>query len=58
MPRLMVSQVVIVLCLLFTCSTAAVSTDSWQTGFFWATIGTVVVINVMVAIFQVRTTNC
>ncbi len=52
MPRLVVSQVVIICCLVFTCSTAAMTTDSWQDEFFWATIATVVVINVMVAIFQ------
>ena len=54
MPRLVVSQVVIILCLVLTDAMAAVNTDAWQSAFFAVTIATVVVINIMVAIFQVR----
>lgn len=52
MPRLVFSQAVMIPCLVFTCAMAVVDTDDWQGDFFWVTIGSVVVINVMVAIFQ------
>ena len=52
MPRLLLAQFVMIPCLMFTCVMTLVNTDSWQNAFFWITIASVVVINVLVAIFQ------
>lgn len=53
-PRLIFSQIVIMLMCLFTGIMALVDTDQWQSGFLYLTLASVVVINIMVAVYQVR----
>jgi hypothetical protein len=56
MPRLVISLIALIVCLAVTDVLALINTDSWQLGFFHLTLVTVVIINIMVAIFQVTLT--
>jgi len=51
-PRLMTALVIIILTFIFTTVMAKVNTDDWQYTFLGVTLASVVVINIMVAIFQ------
>ena len=52
-PRLLAALVVVLVVLIFTDVMTKVSTDDWQYPFLGVTLFTVVIINIMVAIFQV-----
>ena len=53
LPRLLVALVVIIVTFVFTTVTSIVNTDAWQNEFLISTLVSVVIINIMVAIFQV-----
>ena len=53
-PRLLAALTVIIILFIFTCAMTRVSTDHWQYGFLGLTLFSVVMINIMVAIFQVK----
>ena len=52
-PRLVVAILVIIVVFVFTDVMAVTDTDAWQGSFLAVTLASVVVVNVMVAIFQV-----
>ena len=54
LPRLVVSQIVIVILFVFCDVMAVIDTDQWQTTFLAVTLAAVVAINVCVALFQVN----
>ena len=51
-PRLIVANVVIILMMVFTAVMTQLDTDEWQTAFLVVTLVSVVIINIMVAIYQ------
>lgn len=53
-PRLMTALVIIILTFIFTTVMSKVETDDWQYTFLAITLASVVIINIMVAIFQVH----
>ena len=53
-PRLMTALVIIILTFIFSTVMTKVDTDGWQYTFLGVTLASVVVINIMVAIFQVN----
>ncbi len=53
-PRLLTALIIIIVLFIFSDVMVKVNTDSWQDAFLGVTLFTVVIINIMVAIFQVR----
>ena len=53
-PRLLTALIVIIILFIFTAAMTRISTDEWQYGFLGLTLFSVVIINIMVAIFQVK----
>ena len=53
-PRLLAALVIIIVLFIFSDVMTKVNTDTWQYPFLGVTLFTVVIINIMVAIFQVR----
>lgn len=52
-PRLVAANVIIILMCIFTAVMADLNTDAWQDIFLYLTLVSVVIINIMVAIYQV-----